>query len=161
MAFWDERALRAAWEHAALLEALPGVACRAGGAAGGAEDAAGGGAGAAAQPPLCLAPAGPCAELRYDGSPAWAALVPAAAARLGASGGAAAAPRAPPTPQLRRCAALYRGPRHVSCTYAFEWHCAGGIFRARTSRASARTRAAQPSSDRVRLSRRPSPPTGC
>ena len=127
---WDERSAAAAWERAEQLPPLPGIASRRG-----ADDAARGddastAAAAPAPPPLCVAPAGPVQQLRFDGSPAWAALVPAAAARLQGEqrGGGGAAAAAWP---VARAPALYRGPRQLSCTYAFEWRCAGGTHRVR------------------------------
>jgi hypothetical protein len=126
---WDERSVCATWARAEQLPALPGVASRRGGDGAGCDnsDDASVAAAAPAPPPLCVAPAGPVRELRFDGSPAWAALVPSAASRLRDGAGGAAAAAWPAT----RSPALYRGPRQLSCTYAFEWACAGGTHRAR------------------------------
>jgi hypothetical protein len=137
MAPWDERV--ATWHCVTQLAALPGIASRR--AASADAPAAAAATTAAAlppPPPLCLAPAGPVQELRFDGSPAWAALVPSAAAALAASvpsasAAAAAASTVLPLP-LQRVPALYRGPRQLSCTYAFEWRCAGGTYRVCTHR---------------------------
>jgi hypothetical protein len=137
MAPWDERV--ATWPCVTQLTSLPGIASRRA-ADSDAPAAAAAASAAALPPPLCLAPAGPVEALHFDGSPAWAALVPAAAAALAArvpavaGGAASAAASAALALALQRVPALYRGPRQLSCTYAFEWRCAGGTYRARAPR---------------------------
>jgi hypothetical protein len=129
---WDERGVAATWHCAAQLAPLPGIAARRAVCSAPACDAVAPPPAVPLAPPLCLAPAGPVLSLTYDGSPAWAVLVPAAAAALlrSPAGDGSPATAAPP---LQRAPALYRGPRQLSCTYAFEWRCGGGIYRVRRS----------------------------